>query len=62
MIIRYSNLYRTGICPPEDYTPLLVYANGMKTRKPTFEGLETVTGRSRKISEIIGLIQLNQFS
>jgi len=62
MVINYCNFYRTRFRPPEDNTPLVVYANRMKTRASTFEGFEAVTGWSCKVSKFIGLIQLNQFS
>ncbi len=62
MVISYRNFFRARVRPPESDTPLFVYANRMKTREPTFEGFKAVTGRSREVSELIGLIQLNQFS
>ncbi len=62
MIIHDRHLFRSGIGPSEDDTPLVVDANGMKARMPPAQSFQPVTGRDGKVTESTGLIQLNQFS
>ena len=62
MIIDYRNVFRPRIRPPEDNAPLVIDANGMKTRTPAAKSFKAVAGRHGKVAECDGLIHLNQFS
>ena len=60
MIINDGDLFRPGSGPPEDNTPLIVDANGMKTRQIAVKNFQTVARRNVKIEEGASLVQLNQ--
>ena len=60
MVIQDGDIGRTGMCPAEHDAPLVVDADGVKTRKIAFEGLQAVSGRNLEIVQLSGLVHLDE--
>src|SRR5207244_2712822 len=62
MVIKDLNIVRVAIFPPENYPPLIIDTDRVKTTQFTFYSLQAVSRRHSKILQFSSIVQIQKLS